>query len=209
MHVILPLNCIGSHFDSVIIFCIASRIHNVVNSGKFFHSSIIGSLYLRPEMHLFVVLENSTLRRRDYDLLRQVYPYFTNMFDSALWVSPDFSTQSDCSQSKNLSTQTRPSSLSTLTLSRSCSLPVLASLAQQRKLKWPMLTRLGHNSFVFFFWFFPLRHCGAACQAGILSAASGAEMTDIEQMKKMFPFITYKNSLLSTCLQVDIRCRRI
>ena len=51
-------------------------------------------------------------------------------------------------------TLARSSSLSTLTLSRSCSLPVLASLAQQRKLKCPMLTRLGHNSFVFFFYFF-------------------------------------------------------
>ena len=37
----------------------------------------------------------------------------------------------------------------------------------------------------------PLRHrCAAAYQAGILSAASRAEMTDVEQMKKIFPFVT-------------------
>ena len=31
---------------------------------------------------------------------------------------------------------------------------------------------------------------GAACQARILSAASGAEMADVEQMKKIVPFVT-------------------
>ena len=32
--------------------------------------------------------------------------------------------------------------------------------------------------------------CGAAHQAEILGAGSGAEMTDIEQMKKTVPFVT-------------------
>ena len=31
---------------------------------------------------------------------------------------------------------------------------------------------------------------GAACQAGILSAASRAEVADVEQMKKIVPFVT-------------------
>ena len=37
---------------------------------------------------------------------------------------------------------------------------------------------------------YPLRLCGAAYQAEILSAASGAEMADIKQMKKIVPLIT-------------------
>ena len=37
---------------------------------------------------------------------------------------------------------------------------------------------------------YPLRHCGAAYQTEILGAASGAEMADIEQMKKIVPLIT-------------------
>ena len=41
------------------------------------------SLYLRPEMHLVAILENSTLRR-DCDLLRQFSLYLTNLFDSML-----------------------------------------------------------------------------------------------------------------------------
>ena len=36
----------------------------------------------------------------------------------------------------------------------------------------------------------PLRHCGAAYQAEILSATIGAEMADIEQLKKIVPLIT-------------------
>ena len=36
----------------------------------------------------------------------------------------------------------------------------------------------------------PLRHCGAPYQAEILGAASGAEMADISQMKKIVPPIT-------------------
>ena len=36
----------------------------------------------------------------------------------------------------------------------------------------------------------PLRHCGAAHQADILGAASGAEVADVEQMKKNIPFVT-------------------
>ena len=49
-------------------------------------------------------------------------------------------------------------------------------------------SRLGHN--FFFLILNPLRHCGAACQAEILGTASGAEMADIEQMKKIVPLIT-------------------
>ena len=36
----------------------------------------------------------------------------------------------------------------------------------------------------------PLRHCGTAYQAEILSTARGAEMADVEQMKKIVPLIT-------------------
>ena len=40
----LPLNCSGSHFNSeIIVFCISSRIPNVVNPGKFLHSISIGT----------------------------------------------------------------------------------------------------------------------------------------------------------------------
>ena len=37
---------------------------------------------------------------------------------------------------------------------------------------------------------FSLLHCGAAYQAEILSAASGAKMANIEPMKKIVPFVT-------------------
>ena len=47
-----------------------------------------------------------------------------------------------------------------------------------------------HNSFFFLLFLHPLRHLfGAASQAGILSAASGAEMADVEQTKKIVPFV--------------------
>ena len=46
-----------------------------------------------------------------------------------------------------------------------------------------------------------LRHLfGAACQAGIFSAASRAEMTDVEQMKKIVPFVT---CVIPFCQHVD------
>ena len=51
--------------------------------------------------------------------------------------------------------------------------------------------RFRHTSFfVFFLFLHPLRHCEAAYQAGILSAASRAEMADVEQLKKIVPFVT-------------------
>ena len=49
-----------------------------------------------------------------------------------------------------------------------------------------------HNYFLLFLFLHPLRHRGAADQGGILSAASGAEMVDVEQMKKIVPFVTVK-----------------
>ena len=51
-------------------------------------------------------------------------------------------------------------------------------------------SRLGHNSFFFFWILNPFLHCGATYQAEILGAASGAEMADIKQMKKIVPIIT-------------------
>ena len=43
----------------------------------------------------------------------------------------------------------------------------------------------------FFSFLHPVRHrFGAACQAGILSEASRAEMADVEQMKKIILFVT-------------------
>ena len=48
-----------------------------------------------------------------------------------------------------------------------------------------------YNLFFFLLFLHPLRHLfGAAHQAGILSAASRAEMADVEQMKKIVPLIT-------------------
>ena len=50
--------------------------------------------------------------------------------------------------------------------------------------------RFCHTSFSFLF-LHPFRHrIGAAYQAGILNTASGAEMADVEQMKKSIPFVT-------------------
>ena len=47
------------------------------------------------------------------------------------------------------------------------------------------------NSFFFFLLLHLFRHCfGAAYQAEILGAASGAENGDIEQMQKIVPLIT-------------------
>ena len=68
-------------------------------------------------------------------------------------------------------------------------------------------SRLGHNSFFFFLILYPLRQCGAAYQAESLDAASGAEMSDIEQMKKILPFVTREISLWSRCLRVGVWCR--
>ena len=51
--------------------------------------------------------------------------------------------------------------------------------------------RFCHTSFFSFLFLHPVRHrFGAACQAGILSAASGAEMADVEQMNRIIPFVT-------------------
>ena len=52
-------------------------------------------------------------------------------------------------------------------------------------------SRFCRNCFFFFLFLHPLRHnFGAACQAGIVSATSKAEMGDVEQMKKIVPFVT-------------------
>ena len=117
--------------------------------------SLQGSSYPRPELHLFAILEKSTLRL-DCNFLRQVSMYFTNLFDKVLWVSPDFSKQSDSAQSKNLSRQMRPRFIvgfdfATILFSPSCScirfaivlvqLVKLKFWAQQTKLKWLMLNR--------------------------------------------------------------------
>ena len=51
--------------------------------------------------------------------------------------------------------------------------------------------RFCHTSFFSLLFLHPFRHrFGAAYQAGILSAASRAEMADVEQMKKIIPFVT-------------------
>ena len=56
----------------------------------------------------------------------------------------------------------------------------------------------------------PLRHLfRAAYQAGTLSAASRAEMADVEQMKKIVPFVTCEITLRSKCLRVDVWCQCI
>ena len=49
------------------------------------------------------------------------------------------------------------------------------------------LDRTLSSSFLFLYL---LRHCGAAYQTEIQGAASGADMADIEQMKKIVPLIT-------------------
>ena len=63
-------------------------------------------------------------------------------------------------------------------------------LSPKKRLIHRCWTRLGHNSIFFFLILYPRRHCGAAYQAEILGAASGAEIDDIKQMKKIFPLIT-------------------
>ena len=51
----------------------------------------------------------------------------------------------------------------------------------------------------------PFRHrCGADYQAGILGAAGGAEMADVEQMKKIIPFVTCEITVGQKCLRVDV-----
>ena len=51
--------------------------------------------------------------------------------------------------------------------------------------------RFWHTSFFSLLFVHPFRHrFGAAYHAGILSAASRAEMADVEQMKKNVPFVT-------------------
>ena len=51
--------------------------------------------------------------------------------------------------------------------------------------------RFCHTSFFSFLFPHPFRHrFGAASQAGILSAARRTEMADVEQMKKIVPFVT-------------------
>ena len=51
--------------------------------------------------------------------------------------------------------------------------------------------RFCHTSFFSLLFLHPLRHrVWAAYQAGILRAASGVEMDDVEQMKKIVPFVT-------------------
>ena len=63
-------------------------------------------------------------------------------------------------------------------------------------------SRLGHNSFFFFLLLYPLRHCRAAYQAEILSAASASELADIEQLKKIVPLITCEISFGQKCLRL-------
>ena len=54
---------------------------------------------------------------------------------------------------------------------------------------------LGYNPFSFFLFLNSFCHRSAADQAGILSAASRAEMANIDQMKKIIPLITREISL--------------
>ena len=56
----------------------------------------------------------------------------------------------------------------------------------------------------------PLRHrFGAANQAGILSAASRAEMADVEQMNKIVPLVTCEITSGQKCLRVGSWCQHI
>ena len=56
--------------------------------------------------------------------------------------------------------------------------------------------RFCHTSFFSFLLLHPFRHrVGAAHQAGLLSAASRAEVADVEQMKKIVPFVTDENTI--------------
>ena len=66
--------------------------------------------------------------------------------------------------------------------------------------------RFCHTSFSSFWLLHPfLRHrYGADYQAGILSAASRAEMADVEQMKKIIPFVTCEITFGQICLRVDV-----
>ena len=121
------------------------------------------SSYLHPELNLFAILENSTLRL-DCVLSRQVSLNLTNLFDRVLRVSQGFSARPDSALSGNLSRQRRPgSSSSALTLPRSCSLlPGFASFSPSFWCSWSSWN----------------------------SKSSKAEMADVKQMKKIVPLIT-------------------
>ena len=65
--------------------------------------------------------------------------------------------------------------------------------------------RFCHKSFFSFLLLHPFRYrVGAACQAGSLSAASRAEMADVEHMKKIIFYSSRVNLPLSECLRVDV-----
>ena len=69
---------------------------------------------------------------------------------------------------------------------------------------------LCHKSFFSLLFLHPLGHCfRAAYQAGILSAASGAEMSGVEQIKKAVPFVTCEVTFGQNCLRVDVWCQCI
>ena len=115
------------------------------------------SSYLHPELYLFAIFENSTLRR-DCDLLRQVSLYLTYLFDRVLRVSPGFSTQSDCSVEELVETET-----DRLIVVGFDFATILVSFL------------LSH----------PFRHrSGAASQPEILSTT---ERADVKQIKKIVP----------------------
>ena len=44
-------------------------------------------------------------------------------------------------------------------------------------------------------------------KAEILGTASGDEMAEVEQMKKIVPFVTCEVSFLSMCLQSGVWCQ--
>ena len=110
------------------------------------------SLCICPTEHPFAILENSTLRRDwNFDLCLHQVSLVIQPVDLKLWVSPGFSTQSDCSQMKNLKEQNWPGS-SPLALILPCSWILFAIfrckqfswnfLAWQRELKWLMLNKI-------------------------------------------------------------------
>ena len=142
-----------------------------VNSGV--HGLLVSlrvSSYLHPVLHLFAILQNSTVRLEWINYLASGFLYLTNHFDKVRWVSLGFSTQSDSAQSKNLSRQAIPSSSSVLTLPRSfLLLSVFASFSPPFWRSWPRLK----------FW---------------EQQSKMQWLADVSQMKKIFPLITCEMS---------------
>ena len=122
------------------------------------------SLYFRPEMHLFAILANSTLRR-DCDLLRQVS---LSVLDQSV----------------------RQGALSIPSLFNAIGLFTVEELVETETARFIVACfYFCHDPVVSFLFLHPVRHRSGAGQAEILSAAERPEMAEVKQIKKIVPLI--------------------